>query len=65
MKHSNGTLHDHGDHYEHGADIGVRGIALRSPSPRGVAEEAPEAYKDVSAVVDAPTRPDWHARWRS
>ena len=26
---------------------------MRSPSSRGVAEEAPGAYKDVSAVVDA------------
>lgn len=30
-----------------------RGIMIRSPSLRGVAEEAPGAYKDVSAVVDA------------
>lgn len=30
-----------------------RGILIRSPSLRGVAEEAPEAYKDVGAVVDA------------
>ncbi len=30
-----------------------RGILIRSPSSRGVAEEAPGAYKDVSAVVDA------------
>jgi len=29
------------------------GIIIRSPSMRGVAEEAPSAYKDVSAVVDA------------
>ncbi len=29
------------------------GILIRSPSMRGVAEEAPGAYKDVSAVVDA------------
>jgi hypothetical protein len=29
------------------------GILIRSPSPRGVAEEAPGAYKDVEAVVDA------------
>jgi len=28
-----------------------RGITVRSPSPRGVAEEAPGAYKDVAAVV--------------
>lgn len=30
-----------------------RGIIVRSPSYRGVAEEAPEAYKDVGAVADA------------
>ncbi|MFZ5594521.1 MAG: RtcB family protein [Pseudomonadota bacterium] len=30
-----------------------QGILIRSPSLRGVAEEAPGAYKDVSAVVDA------------
>ncbi|WP_290633199.1 RtcB family protein [Aquisalimonas sp.] len=34
-------------------DLAARGIVIRSPSPRGVAEEAPGAYKDVSAVVDA------------
>jgi tRNA-splicing ligase RtcB len=33
-----------------------RGILIRSPSLRGVAEEAPGAYKDVSAVVDASDR---------
>jgi tRNA-splicing ligase RtcB len=32
-------------------DLAARGIIIRSPSKRGVAEEAPEAYKDVSAVV--------------
>jgi len=30
-----------------------QGILIRTPSFRGVAEEAPGAYKDVSAVVDA------------
>jgi tRNA-splicing ligase RtcB len=30
-----------------------RGIVVRSSSIRGIAEEAPEAYKDVSAVVQA------------
>jgi len=30
-----------------------QGVIIRSPSMRGVAEEAPGAYKDVSAVVDA------------
>jgi tRNA-splicing ligase RtcB len=33
--------------------LAARGILIRSPSMRGVAEEAPEAYKDVTAVVDA------------
>jgi tRNA-splicing ligase RtcB len=30
-----------------------RGIVIRSHSARGVAEEAPAAYKDVDAVVQA------------
>ena len=34
-------------------DLATRGILIRSPSSRGVAEEAPGAYKDVSVVVDA------------
>ena len=34
-------------------DLAGRGILIRSPSSRGVAEEAPGAYKDVSAVVAA------------
>jgi len=34
-------------------DLAERGIIVRSVSRRGVAEEAPGAYKDVSAVVDA------------
>ncbi len=34
-------------------DLAQRGILIRSQSPRGVAEEAPGAYKDVGAVVDA------------
>ncbi|MGO9770322.1 MAG: RtcB family protein, partial [Roseiarcus sp.] len=29
------------------------GIIVKSPSMRGVAEEAPGAYKDVRAVVDS------------
>lgn len=29
-----------------------RGIIVRSPSLRGIAEEAPEAYKDVTSVVN-------------
>jgi tRNA-splicing ligase RtcB len=32
-------------------DLGARGITVRSPSSRGVAEEAPGAYKDVAEVV--------------
>jgi tRNA-splicing ligase RtcB len=35
------------------AELAGRGILVRSPSARGVAEEAPGAYKDVAAVVDA------------
>jgi tRNA-splicing ligase RtcB len=34
-------------------DLEAQGIVVRSPSLRGVAEEAPGAYKNVSAVVDA------------
>jgi tRNA-splicing ligase RtcB len=34
-------------------DLAAQGILIRSPSTRGVAEEAPGAYKDVSAVVAA------------
>jgi len=34
-------------------ELAARGILIRSPSARGVAEEAPGAYKDVGAVVDA------------
>jgi tRNA-splicing ligase RtcB len=34
-------------------DLAERGILIRSPSMRGIAEEAPGAYKDVSEVVDA------------
>ncbi|MBI2719720.1 MAG: RtcB family protein [Rhizobiales bacterium] len=32
-------------------DLAASGILIRSPSTRGVAEEAPGAYKDVGAVV--------------
>ena len=35
------------------SQLGERGILIRSPSYRGVAEEAPGAYKDVSEVVIA------------
>ena len=34
-------------------ELSQRGILIRSQSYRGVAEEAPGAYKDVNAVVDA------------
>ena len=34
-------------------ELARRGILIRSPSMRGVAEEAPLAYKDVDAVVEA------------
>ena len=34
-------------------ELAAQGVMIRSPSSRGVAEEAPGAYKDVSAVVVA------------
>ena len=37
-------------------ELARRGILIRSPSLRGVAEEAPLAYKDVGAVVEAAER---------
>jgi tRNA-splicing ligase RtcB len=37
-------------------ELAGRGVLIRSPSMRGVAEEAPGAYKDVSAVVDVADR---------
>ncbi|MHA1566823.1 MAG: RtcB family protein [Alphaproteobacteria bacterium] len=37
-------------------ELASRGIIIRSRSARGVAEEAPGAYKDVTAVVDAAAR---------
>ena len=33
--------------------LAARGIIIKSPSMKGVAEEAPDAYKDVEAVVNA------------
>jgi tRNA-splicing ligase RtcB len=37
-------------------NLAHRGIIIRSVSMRGVAEEAPGAYKDVRAVVDSAER---------
>jgi tRNA-splicing ligase RtcB len=37
-------------------ELAARGILVRSASARGVAEEAPLAYKDVGAVVDSAHR---------
>ena len=34
-------------------ELAEQGIIIRSPTSRGVAEEAPGAYKDVTAVVNA------------
>jgi len=34
-------------------DLAARGISIRSRSLRGIAEEAPAAYKDVTAVIEA------------
>ena len=39
-------------------ELAGRGILICSPSQRGVAEEAPGAYKDVTEVVDAADRAD-------
>ncbi len=33
-------------------ELAEKGVVIRSPSLRGIAEEAPLAYKDVGAVVD-------------
>jgi tRNA-splicing ligase RtcB len=38
------------------AQLAARGILIRSPSPRGVAEEAPGAYKSVERVVEVAER---------
>ncbi len=37
-------------------DLGFKGILIRAASMRGVAEESPQAYKDVNAVVDSAHR---------
>ena len=37
-------------------ELAARGTVIRSPSSRGIAEEAPGAYKNVGAVVDATHR---------
>ncbi|MGZ8226240.1 MAG: RtcB family protein [Methylococcaceae bacterium] len=37
-------------------ELASQGIIIRSPSLRGIAEEAPLAYKDVSVVVEAAHR---------
>jgi tRNA-splicing ligase RtcB len=37
-------------------ELAAQGIFIRSPSTRGIAEEAPGAYKDVGAVVLAAER---------
>jgi tRNA-splicing ligase RtcB len=40
----------------------AQGVAVRAPSPRGLAEEAPEAYKDVERVVQVVERAGLAAR---
>ena len=37
-------------------ELAMHGIIVRSPSMRGIAEEAPEAYKNVDEVVEAAER---------
>jgi tRNA-splicing ligase RtcB len=39
-------------------DLAGRGVLIRSRSMRGIAEEAPRAYKDVSQVVESADRAD-------
>ncbi len=39
--------------HEVAKELADRGILVKSPSNRGIAEEAPGAYKDVGSVVDA------------
>lgn len=51
MSRTQATKHWHGR--EVVDTLRAQGILIRSPSMRGVAEEAPGAYKDVSAVVEA------------
>jgi tRNA-splicing ligase RtcB len=43
-------------------ELAARGIHVRSPSLRGVAEEAPGAYKDVERVVEVAERAGLSAR---
>jgi RNA-splicing ligase RtcB len=43
-------------------DLAAQGIVVRSPSSRGVAEEAPGAYKTSTRWWTRPTRPGWRAR---
>ncbi len=43
-------------------ELAARGIHIRSPSLRGVAEEAPGAYKDVEQVVEVAERAGLSAR---
>lgn len=50
MSRHQATRHWHGREVIN--QLAGRGILIRSPSSRGVAEEAPGAYKDVSAVVN-------------
>ena len=44
------------------AELEARGIAIRSPSNKGLAEEAPFAYKDVERVVEVVERAGLAAR---
>lgn len=42
--------------FEQADELAARGVLIRSHSWRGVAEEAPGAYKDVDAVVEVAHR---------
>jgi tRNA-splicing ligase RtcB len=54
MSRHEATRHYRGDQIV--AELRRRGVVVRAPSMRGVAEEAPAAYKDVDAVVAAAER---------
>jgi tRNA-splicing ligase RtcB len=44
-------------------ELAKRGILIRCESMRSIAEEAPGAYKDVTAVVDAAGKQVWPGWW--
>ena len=41
-----------------------KGIVAKARSWKGLAEEQPDAYKDVDLVVEVVHQPGWRKRWR-